>query len=314
MYQRFLTSCLICSLAAGVSGAASASATSSAGSSALSPSLNAAVGDREFKVLVGPGTAAGDELARFQSVWQETVKVLSSAGFTVSPEKDHPWKVKRSQKVFFDTQDFRFWNKGFVIRLDTELNKNWSAKDKPELTIKRLAADGKAAPAPLVKKNGKTSETEANFAVGPGGTVSVYLESSLDWDDIAAKPLNTYQVTDFSALLPELGSLGVPAQTALSAHEVYVSRVQPGEVLIPGLREPRDITIEAWSHTPGGEPFVTDISFDYDAGDVLNANAHTAAQQALLKLNEHFSSAHPLPEAKKFLGSKVRVLLKKPVK
>jgi hypothetical protein len=74
--------------------------------------------------------------------------------------------------------------------------------------------------------------------------------------------LGKFTLGDFGKYMPELLKLGLPADTALKTTKAYSYRVRPGAVVLPGTA-PSGVSMEAWSRTEGGAPFLYDFSFGY---------------------------------------------------
>ncbi|MBR5878074.1 MAG: hypothetical protein IKY91_00890, partial [Akkermansia sp.] len=113
--------------------------------------------------------------------------------------------------------------------------------------------------------------------------------------------------------IPELKTLGLKPDTKLIAYTAFGMRCRPGLIEISGLEHPAVITMEAWARTEGGNPFVYDFSFGYH-GDFTSMQAtHEAVEKAMQALYDGLNGKLGLPNAERYVGSKVRVLLNQPL-
>ena len=113
--------------------------------------------------------------------------------------------------------------------------------------------------------------------------------------------------------MPELLKLGVPAETELIANTAYSYRIKPGAVVLPGT-EPCGVSMEAWSATEGGAPYLYDFSFGYGDVDFYNiAETHAAGEQFMIKVVKDELGGLASPDSGKWGGSKVRQMMKRPI-
>ncbi len=80
-----------------------------------------------------------------------------------------------------------------------------------------------------------------------------------------AASLGARTLGDFGKFIPELLKIGLPANTKLVGNLAYSYRVKPGAVVLPEVGA-CGVSMEAWTKTKGGAPYVYDFSFGY--GDV----------------------------------------------
>ena len=82
---------------------------------------------------------------------------------------------------------------------------------------------------------------------------------------------------------------------------------------LPGLDRPLSVSMEAWSRTEGGAPFVYDFSFGYDGDFSRQIEAHKAGEKLMQALNARLGEKLAMKDVHRWLGSKVRVLLDQPL-
>jgi hypothetical protein len=118
---------------------------------------------------------------------------------------------------------------------------------------------------------------------------------------------------DFGKFMPELLTLGLPAETPLTGRMAYAYRVRPGAVVLPGI-EPCGISMEAWSATEGGPPFLYDFSFGYEGTDFYALGAtHAAGEQFMREMFKGELAGLGGPDGDRWGGSKVRKMMNRPV-
>lgn len=106
-------------------------------------------------------------------------------------------------------------------------------------------------------------------------------------------------LAQFGAYVPELLKLGLPADTKLYAFPAFGVRCRPGYIKLDGLEQPLAVSMEAWSRTEGGAPFVYDYSFGYDGDFSQQAEAHKAGEGFRLALYKKLGTpwAYKMPGA-----------------
>jgi len=120
-------------------------------------------------------------------------------------------------------------------------------------------------------------------------------------------------LADFGKFVPELLSIGLPADTAFVGKKAYSSRVKPGAVVLPGT-EPCGVSMEAFAEKEGGAPYLYDFSYGYsDLYFYDIAKVHEAGEQFLMKVLHGDLAAIAMPESEKWGGSKVRKLMNRPL-
>ena len=113
--------------------------------------------------------------------------------------------------------------------------------------------------------------------------------------------------------MPELLTLGLPADTAFVGKKAYTYRVKPGAVVLPGT-DPCGVSMEAFAEKEGGAPYLYDFSYGY--GDLYFydiAQVHEAGEKFLLKVLHGELAAIAMPESEKWGGSKVRKIWNRPI-
>lgn len=155
---------------------------------------------------------------------------------------------------------------------------------------------------------------EAEDAIGfqRGGQFGQYIEKGASFT-VPAAALASRTLGDFARYVPELAKLGLPASTTLNGITAYSYRVKPGVVVLPEVGA-CGVSMEAWSKTLGGQPYLYDFSFGY--GDVdfyAVAEAHAVGERFMdTVFGDQLYRLQPA-DGEKWGGSKVRYLMNRPL-
>ena len=116
---------------------------------------------------------------------------------------------------------------------------------------------------PLAVKGGSKVKVEAegNVGIGPGGELREYIEKGVTFT-VGLDELGKMTLADFGKVVPELLTLGIPADAKLVDHKAYTYRVKPGAIVLPGT-EPCGVSMEAFAEKEGGAPYLYDFSYGY---------------------------------------------------
>jgi hypothetical protein len=275
-----------------------------------SPQL-ADVGGREYKCLFNIEKFSSDPDVAFKEMWGKIKAASAKAGFKVDEKEKKPLKVERATKEYFDTPDQDLWKKGYIVRLSTKFK---DGEETLAVTVKAVTEDVvrcMATPLTVVGAKGKT-EAEGNVGLGPQGLLREYIEKGSSFP-ITLAELGALTLGDFGKFMPELLKLGLPAATKLVGKKAYTYRVKPGAVVLPGT-EPCGISMEAWAHKDGGKPFLIDFSYGYGDLDFYESKeVHVAGEAFMLKVINGELKDLLMPNSGTFGGSKVRVLMNRPI-
>jgi len=275
-----------------------------------SPQL-AEVGGREYKCLFNIEKFSDDPDVAFKDLWGKIKAASAKAGFTVEQKDKKHLKVERATKEYFDTPEQDLWKKGYIVRLTTKFK---DGEETLAVTVKAVHEDAQqamATPLAVVGAKAKT-EAEGNVGLGPQGLLREYIEKGATFP-VSLEQLGAMTLGDFGKFMPELLKLGLPAGTKLVGKKAYSYRVKPGSVVLPGT-EPCGISMEAWAHKDGGKPFLIDFSFGYGDLDFYEAKEiHTAGEAFMLKVVNGELKDLLMPNSGNFGGSKVRVLMNRPI-
>jgi hypothetical protein len=275
-----------------------------------SPQL-ADAGGREYKSLLNIEKVSDDPDVAFKVLWDRVKAASAKAGFTVEQKEKKHLKVERATKEYFDTPEQDLWKKGFIIRLTTKFK---DGEETLQVTVKAVHEDAvrtMATPLAVVGAKAKT-EAEGNVGLGPQGVLREYIEKGSSFP-VTLDQLGTMTLGDFGKFMPELLQLGLPATTKLVGKKAYTYRVKPGAIVLPGT-EPCGVSMEAWAHKDGGKPFLIDFSFGYGDLDFYEAKeVHVAGEAYMLKVVCGELRDLLMPNSGTFGGSKVRVLMNRPI-
>ena len=269
---------------------------------------------REYKILFDPSKTNPDMATAFKDLWGRIKSSAAKQGFKVNEKEKNPLAIEFSTKEYFDTKDQTLWNKGYLIRITTRY-KDGKPGDTVAVTVKSVLEDAEkalAVPLTVVGVDKSKTEAEENVGFGPDGTLRGYVEKGSTFS-VPLASLGKFTLGDFAKYMPELTKLGLPADTALLSTKAYSYRIRPGAVVLPGTA-PCGISMEAWSRTEGGAPFLYDFSFGYSDLDFYTvAETHAAGEQFMAKVLKEELGALTSPDSGKWGGSKVRQMMNRPI-
>lgn len=272
------------------------------------------VDGREFKYLFDASKTKPTLDDAFKDLWSQVRTSAVKHGFTVTEKAKDPLKVEMTTKEYFDTKDQLLWSKGYIIRITTRFK---DAKPNPvvAVTVKSVFEDAMrtlATPLVVVGADKVKTEAEGNVGFVPGGKLAEYVEKGSSFS-VPVETLGKFTLGEFAKYMPELLNLGLPADTVLTGKKAYSYRIKPGAIVLPGI-EPSGVSMEAWSATEGGTPYLYDFSFGYGDVDFYAVGpTHAAGEQFMIKVIQGEMSALGGPESDKWGGSKVRKLMNRPV-
>lgn len=272
------------------------------------------VGGREYKFLIDPAKMKAKPADAFKDIWKKARAAAEKNGFEVTEKEKNPFKVELATKEYLDTPDQLLWKAGYQIRVTNKYADGKPAKDVA-VNVKCVKEDARLAmAAPLAVTGGEKVKVEAegNVGIGPGGRLREYIEKGATFT-VPVEALGKMTLADFGRFVPELLSIGLPADTALVGKKAYSSRVKPGAVVLPGT-EPCGVSMEAFSDKEGGAPYLYDFSYGYsDLYFYDIAKVHEAGERFLTKVLHGELAAIAMPESEKWGGSKVRKLMNRPL-
>jgi len=272
------------------------------------------VSGREYKFLIDVTKTKPAMDEAFKDIWTQVKTAATKRGFTVTEKEKNPLKIEMSTKEYFDTKDQALWNKGYIIRITTRF-KDGKPNATVAVTVKSVYEDALrtlAVPLAVVGVEKVKTEAEENVGFAPGGELRGYVEKGSSFS-VPVDTLGKFTLGDFGKYMPELLKLGLPADTVLLGNKAFSYRIKPGEVVLPGT-EPCGVSMEAWSTTEGGAPYLYDFSFGYgDLDFYAIAETHSAGEQFMIKVVQGELSALGGPDGEKWGGSKVRKLMNRPV-
>lgn len=272
------------------------------------------VSGREYKVLFDVNRLNPDMNAAFQDLWGKLQAAATRHGFQIKEKAKSPLAVEFSTKEYFDTRDQALWDKGYLVRITTRY-RDGKAPATVGVTVKSAHLDATktlAVPLAAVGTDKAKTEAEENVGYGPDGTLRGYVEKGTSFN-LPLAALGGLTLGDFAKYMPELLNLGLPADTALVSTKAYSYRIRPGHVLLPGT-EPCGISMEAWSRTEGGKPFLMDFSFGYgDLDFYAVGDVHKAGEEFMAKVIKQELGALMAPDSGNWGGSKVRQMMNRPV-
>jgi len=272
------------------------------------------VDGREYKILFDPVKTSPDMATAFKDLWDRIKAAAAKQGMQVTEKDKNPLAIEFSTKEYFDTPEQALWGKGYLIRITTRY-KDGKPGDPVAVTVKAVFDDaGKTLAVPLTVVGVDKSKTEAeeNVGFGPDGLLRGYIEKGSSFS-VPLASLGKFTLGDFGKYMPELLKLGLPADTPLKSTRAYSYRVRPGAVVLPGIA-PSGVSMEAWSRTEGGAPFLYDFSFGYSDLDFYAvASTHAAGEQFMIKVLKDELGALASPDSGKWGGSKVRQMMNRPV-
>ena len=264
---------------------------------------------REFKFLIDPAKTAPSMKEAFQDIYFQAKAVLEKNGLKVTEREKKIWKLRPTKKIFFDTENMELYKKGYLIRATGNYKKgHWDNNVK--VAVKRINVPFQTIiDTKLISADGKQSGiVEDNIGLGPKGTLLSYVEKTVVFE-INRSVLGQMSLGDFAAYVPELKASGLKPDCKLIAYTAFGTRCRPGVIEIPGLERPAEISMEAWARTEGGKPFVYDFSFGYGGAFTAMQATHEVVEKAMQALCSELNAKLGLPNAERYVGSKVRVFL-----
>ncbi len=269
---------------------------------------------REFKFLVDPTKLPKDPEAAFRELWSRMEAAAARAGFAATApagkRAGKPFKIEASIKDYLDTPGQDLWKHGFILRVGTKVKKG---EDNRTITVKAIHEDAlRTLATPLIIAGAAaTVESEGNVGLGRDGRLGEYIEKGATWE-VRLDQLGALTLGDFWRFMPELLKLGLPPGTRLITTRAYAVKVKPGQLVLPGAGA-FPVSMEAWSRTEGGEIVLLDLSYRSEGGYYQNATAHRAAERFMVEVLYRELKDLAGPDAGKWGGSKVRVLLNRPL-
>lgn len=265
---------------------------------------------REYKFLVAADKVNADASTACKQIWDQVKAVAEPLKITMTEKKKEPFVASASVKTYYDTANLALWNKGYLIRV--------SASDKAgkpvKVSVKSINGTfDKVLAAPLKAKGVKSKvNIEDNIGIGKDGKLVSYLDKAVNFSVMPAE-LGAMNLENFATYVPELLELGLPDDTKLVAHAAYDMRCRPGHIELPGLADSVEISMEGWSRTEGGKPFVYDFSFGYNGDFTKQVEAHKSGEQLMKTLQTKLGGNLAMEDVHKWIGSKVRVFLNQPI-
>lgn len=275
--------------------------------------LTGQVEGREFKFLVDPAKVSPDQKKAFEQIWGEVKNVLVKNGVKVTEREKGAFNLTPLVKTFYDTPNMDLWKKGYLIRTTVSYKKGYPQAEM-KVIVKRINGPAKTiinSELSLANGKGKAS-SEDNIGTGPKGNLYSYVEKGIGFKATRAD-LGEMNLKDFAAYVPQLAKLGLPADTKLVAYPAFGLRARPGVVELPGLDKPTSVSMESWSRVENGKPIVYDYSFGYGGDFNAMTKAHASAEKAVEAIQKDLGQKLGMPDGGKYIGSKVRVLLKQPM-
>lgn len=274
------------------------------------------VGGREYKFLIDPAKVKGKTDDGLKEIWKRVKVAAAKNGFTVTEKEKNPFAIEHGTKEYFDTADQLLWQAGYQIRIANKYGDDDRPSKNVTLNVKNLKADARVVLAdPLFSQGGEKTKVEAegNVGLGPGGTLHEYIEKGVT----ITLPADTFGATvtlaDVGRFVPQLLSLGIPANTPLVGKKAYSTRMKPGAVVLPGTA-PCGVSMEAFADKEGGVPYLYDFSFGYGDLDFYNIpEIHAAGEKFMMKVLHGELAGIAMPESEKWGGSKVRKLMNRPL-
>jgi hypothetical protein len=156
------------------------------------------------------------------------------------------------------------------------------------------------------------TEAEDSIAFVRGGNLGQYVEKGSSFT-VPTAALGARTLGDFGKYMPELLKLGLPADTKLVGNLAYSYRVKPGAVMLPEVGA-CGVSMEAWTKTKGGAPYVYDFSFGYGDVDFYAVReAHAVGERFMEAVfADQLYKLQP-KDGEKWAGSKVRFLMNRPL-
>ncbi len=187
------------------------------------------VGGREYKFLIDPAKMKGKPEDAFKDIWKKVNAAAEKNGFALTEKDKSPFKVELATKEYLDTAEQALFKAGYQIRVT-----NKYVDGKPDtsvaVNVKCVKEDARLAmAAPLAVKGGSKVkiEAEGNVGIGPGGQLREYIEKGLTFT-VGVDELGKMNLADFGKFVPELLTLGLPADTAFVGKKAYYVPGQAG--------------------------------------------------------------------------------------
>ena len=274
------------------------------------PALKGLAG-REYKSLIDPAQLPKKPREAFAELWQRLTAAAEKAGAaTTSRKEGKPLKVETVIKEYLDTPAQELWQHGYLLRMTTKAKKGDGVGT---ITVKAIHKDPRrtlATPLTVLGAEAKV-EAEGNVGLGRDGRLGEYIEKGATWQ-VRLDQLGALTLGDFGRFMPELLTLGLPPSTRLLRTQVYAVQAKLGQLVLPEAGT-LPVSMEAWSRTEGGAIFLLDLSYR-SAGDYYEqATAHRAAERFMAEVLCRELQGLAWPDAGKWGGSKVRVLLNRPL-
>jgi hypothetical protein len=268
---------------------------------------------REYKFLIDPAKTKAAPADAMKDIWGRVQAAAAKAGFTVKEKDKAPFKVEMTTKEYLDTPDQALWHKRYLIRITTKY-KAGIADSAGKVTIKAIHEVPEQTMATPLKVTGVEAEPECqdNVGPGPGGKLVGYVEKGTSFS-VELADLGKLTLGDFGKYLPELLTLGIPADTRLVSNKAYSYRMRPGYVILPGT-EPCGVSMEGWAARMDGPIFLYDFSYGYEDLTLYESpETHAAGEGFMSTVLIKGLADLALADNGQWGGSKVRVLMKRPI-
>ena len=222
----------------------------------------------EYKLLLAP-TKFDDIDQGFRDYWAIVKTVAEEQGIPIT-ESEHPYKIKRKEISFFDTQNLDLKKNGYMLRRKNKYN-NGHRIPGSEFSLKFRSKRLKlAATADVVIGEGYTPkdekiELESDIVyftkINGGKEITYSVQNPVELDES-----QSFKVGEIAKVYPVLSSFDLPEDAELglvagvSAEE---KMIRPGKFEFgDGLKGRVDITV--WIVELGGEQVkIPEFSFDH---------------------------------------------------
>lgn len=264
---------------------------------------------REFKFLIDPAKVSPAQVA-FKEIWDALKDVAAQQGIAMTEREVSPFVPRTLVKTFFDTKDMDLARKGYLIRHIVNYKNGVPESLHQRLVIKTINPDfhtSLVAHLEPVQGMGKIA-TEENVSIDKNGQLSSYVEKGVHFEIATTDTLGNKTLADFGNHVPELLQLGLPPQTPLLPHTIFVLRCGPGFIQLPGMDTPVAVAMESWARTEGGAPVVYDFSWSYSGDYARMGMTHKASETFLLAIYAQLNNKLGFDtDAWQYGGSKVRL-------
>ncbi|MBL7671707.1 MAG: hypothetical protein JNM39_14570 [Bdellovibrionaceae bacterium] len=286
------------------------------------PTQLSSIDGREYKTMLKTGNADGPIDETLTDLWDQIKTAANQGGYALVPTEE-PHKLETSTKEYFDTKDKDLWRAGYLIRVSTKILNDIpdtkvtvtvkSIKERPLETLKTKLR----IPPKIIDHYQLThkKETQENISFFPSGMLDGYVEKGVSFS-IEAKELGNRSLNDFAKFVPELLEINkkIDTKTSLKSSKAYAARIVPGSIKFPDLGE-SPVYIEAWSKSQGEKPFVIDFSFGYETPEYYHSeDIQTAGEEFMLTVVRNGLEALIDKDSAKFGGSKVRLMMNRPIR